>query len=108
MLKSFTKFIDGLGDWNHVAIAIISMLANSLLGWFIGYDPNPLNWDLAKLWSAFYFSKEYHSYQPKLGYIRAFTMNIWSRHDRRQTILLWCSVWAFAFIFDKFIYNLIN
>ena len=49
--------------------------------------------------SFFYYGKEHRTY-IKLGELNSLNINKWQRHDRRQTVLLWVGVWAYAFFFN--------
>jgi len=108
MYKAFIKFVNGLGDWNHAFGASVIMVTVSFMGLVVDWDASPLLWDLAQMITAWYMSKEYHSYIAKHGYIKAFNPSLWSRHDRRQTVLLFVVAWLYAFMYDKYIFNLIS
>ena len=92
MMKRIEKFINGLGDYNHLFIGLVIMIAVFLT------FPNLLYYT-ATFISAFYYGKEHRTY-IKLGELNSLNINKWRRHDRRQTVLLWVGVWAYAFFFN--------
>jgi len=72
MLKHIISFINNLGYWNHAFIAVVLQVIFSLIaltGWTFIIT---VIYVLAAIFTIWYYSKEYHSYQPSLGYVRAF------------------------------------
>lgn len=95
-MKSIEKFINGLGDFNHLAIvSVVSFIVTGVL-YIVGA------FHLAAMvaavlgfgFSCFYYGKEHWTY-IKLGELKSLNPNNWHRHDRRQTIF----VWIFAAIY---------
>jgi hypothetical protein len=95
MLKKIEKFINSLGDFNHLFISMIIMIAVTII------QPNLLPY-AATFLSAFYLGKEHWTY-IRLGELGSFNMMKWASHDRNQTLYLWFGVWAYALLFDIFV-----
>jgi|TARA_R110000796_G_C14549676_1_gene433695 hypothetical protein len=91
-MKKIIDFINNLGDYNHLFIGLIIMIAVSFT------FPNLLYYASTFI-SAFYLGKEHKTY-IKLGELGSFQINKWERHDRRQTIFVWVGVWSYAFFFS--------
>ena len=101
------KFIDDLGDWNHAFIGVGSMFIISLIG-FTGWAfITTIIYFMAFALTFFYLGKEYQEH-IRLGVLKAFYINLWTRHNRRQSIIVWSGVWLYAVIYDKFIFNFIQ
>lgn len=108
MFKKFIDFVNGLGDWNHLFIGVMSQLVLSLIG-FTGWEfITVIIYFTAAFFTVWYLSKEYHSYVGRLGYVKAIFMSLWERHDRRQSIIAWSGFWIYAFIYDKYLFNLLH
>lgn len=93
MLKYIEKFINGLGDFNHMVIGLGVMVVCSIIPALLPFA--------ATFISAFYLGKEHRSY-IHLGELGSFQINKWSKHDRRQTIFVWIAVWLYVFGFTTF------
>lgn len=105
MFKDFSKWVTSKGDWNHVIVSLLIMMPFSSATLLPDVSPVILYY-VAFALMFFYLGKEYQE-NLRLGILKAFCINLWTRHNRRQTILAYAAMWGYAFVFNKFIYGLI-
>ena len=91
MFKRIEKFITGLGYFNHMFIGLVIMVVCSIIPALLPFA--------ATFVSAFYLGKEHRNY-IYLGQLASFQINKWSKHDRKQTILVWIAVWLYVLGFN--------
>ena len=92
-MDKIKTFVNGLGDYNHLFIGLVVMVCCSIIPALLHFA--------ATFVSAFYLGKEHRTYIG-MGELRSFQMNMWSRHDRRQTIFVWVGVWLYVLLFNLF------
>ena len=90
MLKKLEKFINGLGDFNHLAIVSVVSVFVTVLLYIVGVSH--LAPTVAAIhgfgFSCFYYGKEHWTY-IRLGELKSLNPNNWQPHDRKQTIYVW-------------------
>lgn len=90
-MKKIEAFITSLGDYNHLFIGLLVMICCSIIPALLPFSATAV--------SFFYLGKEHRTYIGR-GELKSLQMNKWSRHDRRQTILLWVGVWLYVLVFN--------
>jgi hypothetical protein len=102
-MKAITKFINGLGDWNHAFIVAIGIWPVATIIWLCGYPLATAMFWAASMWAAFYLGKEHLSYRwytDPHGFWLSVNPFAWNNHDKYQTLYMVIVAYGLAALID--------